>query len=60
MRFLLDTNVLITLEDSSQAFSADLADFVRLPSTTPYPSVFKEGSMCSVRVSASFTLRPTS
>jgi len=44
MRFLLDTNVLITLEDSSQAFSADLADFVRLAQGNGHDLTYHEAS----------------
>ncbi|MBP7618034.1 MAG: hypothetical protein KA743_05950 [Geothrix sp.] len=44
MRFLLDTNVLITLEDSSQAFSADLADFVRLAQGNGHELTYHEAS----------------
>lgn len=44
MRFLLDTNVLITLEDSSQAFSADLADFVRLAQANGHDLTYHEAS----------------
>lgn len=44
MRFLLDTNVLITLEDSSQAFSSDLADLVRLAQGNGHPLTYHEAS----------------
>lgn len=44
MRFLLDTNVLITLEDSSQAFSGDLADFVRLAQGNGHDLAYHEAS----------------
>jgi len=44
MRFLLDTNVLITLEDSSHAFSADLADFVRLAQGNGHELTYHEAS----------------